>query len=210
MERLEFRKVDNAYKEILISGDNLFLAIDFNRVKDMTFTLRGASEIVITKDNYQIYEMFDELFEQMRNGQVLLPKMKDFARDYSLIGETDVEKAYQIYEDRINRENARLRNFRIFENMVFGDTLTFYSDASDDIMTAMIMYIKKEDESFVVSMESQNNQDDEFRQVVIRGTNVSRYNPFNIILVRWFLDAMKKKNYSGQMHIEELMLERKK
>lgn len=210
MERLEFRKVDNAYKEILISGDNLSLAIDFNRAKDMTFTMRGASEIVINKDNYQIYEMFDELFEQMKSGQVLLPRMKDFARDYSLMGESDVEKAYRIYEDRINRENARLRNLRIFENMVFGDTLTFYSDASDDIMTAMIMYIKKEDESFVVSMESQNKLDDEFKRVVIRGTNISRYNPFNMILVRWFLDAMKKKNYSGQMHIEELMLERKK
>ena len=147
---------------------------------------------VITKENYDLYRTFDELYSDIENINI-------FDKDSFETEETDIEDEYSNYKELFNKENK---------------TITWYSDETAHEV-ANVLKIKKQDNIFKIEFYTQPHiygYDRDFNSpnyIPIRFRNSgSRYYPFNVVFMRMY-NKLKKiddvNDYGHQIHIEEYM-----
>ena len=147
---------------------------------------------LITKENYFLYTLFDELFFDIENINI-------FDEDY--------------------KTKCKLYNYSNYNELFCNKTITWYSDESvhDD---ANVLKIIKENEIFRLVFYIQQKDsgcNDIFhssRRISIRFCNSgSRYKPFNILFMKMY-NSMNRiddvNDFGHQIHVEEYLYNKKK
>ena len=186
-------------KQLVISyGGNLDLYWTIRSIEDNNY-----HDFTITKENYEVYRLFEDLFDDIENINI-------FSEDIFSTLEIESEK-----------DKYRLYNYSNYNELFDKDnnTITWYSDETNHEV-ANILKIKKEEELFKIEFYIQPQKEEYDRDfnslnhIPIRFRNSgSSYNPFNIIFMRMYnkliqLDDIN--DYGHQMHIEEYLYNKNK
>lgn len=185
-----------------------------NSVKDDKNEENNYEYFIITKENYAIYNLFEQLFYDIENINIYDEE------DIPFYIESEEEK--QEYLKRMKQENEEIKiSYRLFNrsnyNELFNDnnkTITWYSDETTHEV-ANILKIKKDEDIFKIEFYIQpyvKGHDEDFHSlgyIPIRFRNSgSSYAPFNIIFMKMYnsMQEIDDVNDIGhQIHIEEFI-----
>ena len=185
-----FIEEENSYLSIFYGGNlDLYWAIHSNKRK-----LENDSKsdmFVITKENYELYNLFENLYNDIKEINLF----EDFEED---------KDKYRVY----NRSNYQ----ELFDEK--NKTITWYSDETAHEVSNYLK-IKKEKDCFIINFNIQEyieGYDRDFSSlyyIPIRFRNSgSRYDPFNIIFMRMY-ERLKEiddiNEYGHQIHMEEYL-----
>ena len=203
---------------IFIQEDHKYIEFSFGGNGDLYLIIRSEKEddersFIITKENYEIYDLFLKLFYDIENINIY--DEEDYIPPY--IEDEDERQEYlDEYNKKIEEEKRKYRLYNYSNyNELFdkeNDTITWYSDETAHEV-ANILKIKKEKESFKLTFTIQpyiEGYDEDFYSayyIPIRFRNSgSSYHPFNIIFMRMY-NNMKEINdvndIGHQIHMEE-------
>lgn len=207
----------------LLDGDKNF-SITFGGNGDLYWSIRSKEEsskkeFIITKENYEVYSLFEQLFDDIENIRIFdeidVPfdmEDEDEIREYIINCQRDIDEEKCRYrEDNCGNYN------RLYDKD--NNIITWYSDEAA-YEVANILRIKKGQESFKIEFEIQepkNGFDEDFhthKYIPIRFRNSgSSYFPFNMIFMKMY-NNMKEiddvNDYGHQVHMEEYLLSLKK
>ncbi|MDD3186868.1 MAG: hypothetical protein PHD02_00100 [Bacilli bacterium] len=165
--------------QIIFSG-NLDL---YWRCLDRIESDQESIQYTITKENYPIYLLFEELYERVRD--------------------------YNIFNSKKLNENLKKRDKRNSQRLFQDGVIEYHCDDYDYDESDMFK-IKPTEEGFAIIFEKGNRAKEYKRSCAIRIRNSgSRYNNFNII----FMEVYKKlKEYFKEDHqitIDEIMWQKR-
>ena len=194
--------------------------VSFGGNLDLYWTIRSKNdsdchEFIITKENYEVYRLFEELFDDIENIKIYTEPIIPFYM------ETEEEKQEYINELEYEKNKYRLYNHSNYNELFDkeNNTITWYSDETNHEV-ANILKIKKEKESFRLEFSIQpykEGYDRDFNSlnyIPIRFRNSgSSYEPFNVIFMRMY-EKMKQiddiNDYGHQIHMEEYLYSQNK
>ena len=201
---MRISKVENEFGlQIFIEEDNSYLSILYGGNLDLYWSIHSnkrtiendskTDTFIITKENYELYNIFDNLYNDIKEINLF----EDFEEDkdkYRLYN-------YSNYHELFDEENK---------------TITWYSDETAHEVANYLKIVKAKDHFVIVFniQEYIEGYDRDFASlyyIPIRFRNSgSRYDPFNIIFMRMY-EKLKKINdvneYGHQIHIEEYLYE---
>lgn len=194
------------------------LDISFGGNGDLYWTIcskntNDDNNFIITKENYEVYRLFEELFDDIEN-------IKIFEEDIPFYIETEEEKQEYIknHKDEIEYEKNKYRIYNQSNyNELFNkekNIITWYSDETNH-KVANILKIKRENETFKLEffiqpyVEGYDRDFNSLNYIPIRFRNSgSSYDPFNVVFMRMY-QKMRKiddvNDYGHQIHIEEFL-----
>ena len=141
---------------------------------------KPIQELIITKENYYIYEVFYKLYESIKNNKVFY----------------DDEDYFEVNE----RENKLFKN-----NMI-----EWYSDELPIDITSKLTIKKEDEVFKVIFEKSKKSQDGIFITYSIRFRNSgSRYTPFNINFMQMYNELKEYDPNYHQIHMEEYLYKQK-
>ena len=204
-----------------------YLAFSFRGNGDLYWAIynikqnnNGYESFFITKENYDVYSIFKELFDDIENIKIF-----DEEEEVPFYIEDDSEKRAYLIERQKELEEDKIR-YRLYNrsnyNSLFDSTnrtITWYSDETANEV-ANILKIKEQDNSFKVEFfiqEDQKDYDRDFhtnKYIPIRFRNSgSSYDPFNLVFMRMYnklccVEDINDNNH--QMHMEEYLYNQEK
>lgn len=165
----------------------------------------------ITKKDYAIYRMFEELYDDLMNGRIYLPEQHMNTNVPNLTEEEkeEVEKhnAYEI--EHAASENEDIKRSARYQLLTADNVVTWYSDEEQRCM-AEIVRISKQEDSILLEFIRQSKKDD-LGDIRLPGyysirfrTSGSTYTPCDLVFTRHFL-KMQEYDFGApqQIHIEE-------
>ena len=192
--------------KVFIEENDSCLCIFFGGNFDLYWTIKSnkrtiendskTDTFIITKENYELYNLFDNLYNDIKEINLF----EDFEEDkdkYRLYNHSN-------YQELFDEENK---------------TITWYSDETAHEVANYLKIVKAKDH-FVIVFNIQEYIEGYVRDfaslyyIPIRFSNSgSRYDPFNIIFMRMY-EKLKKINdvndYGHQIHMEEYLYDIKK
>lgn len=149
----------------------------------------SIKELVINKENYYVYSLFDELYNNIKN-----------------------HTPWKYYEnDDFELEHTKVRDYNcLYHNKM----ITWYSDDFADINLASSFTIKKYKDKYIVIIKKSGlepSNGNYFETFVVRIRNSgSRYDPYNIAFMGMY-QRLKEYNFDyHQIHIEEYLYSKKR
>jgi hypothetical protein len=211
MQEITRKKTDHGYY-FIISTDEGEFEISFAGNLDLYWrniycgNLLEESDskvFTITKENYYLYSLFHELYENVKNCNVFTLDELDINFCES---EEEIEVKKLEKEKRNNdlREAEKYNRERLFRNGIIEwhcDDFS-YEDSS-------VVKIKKEEETFVVIFEKSKNNDLYLTYSIRFRNSGSRYEPFNQIFMRIYNKLINYDYENHQVHIEEYLYQKK-
>jgi len=204
---------------IILEDSGKYLAFTFGGNGDLYWSIRSEREnenydyFVITKENYAIYSLFEQLFFDVENINIFDEEDIPFYID------SEEERREYLKKSKKRQEETKVR-CRLFNQSNYNElfdnnqTITWYSDETAHEV-ANILRIKKEEDIFKLEFYTQpykEGYDMDFHisnYIPIRFRNSgSSYNPFNIIFMQMY-NSMKEiddtHDFGHQVHIEEYL-----
>ncbi|MDD3048693.1 MAG: hypothetical protein PHQ89_01715 [Bacilli bacterium] len=159
----------------------------------------ASKSFTITKENYYLYTLFNELYQNVKKCNVFTLEEIDiaFCADKEEINEKRLEK------EKLNQRLKKGEEYnqeRLFQNEVIEWRCDDFSYEE-----ASILKIKKENNAFIVIFEkSKQKQTDVKATYSVRISNSgSRYNPFNILFMKMYNSLLNYEPKTHEPHIEE-------
>lgn len=165
--------------------------------------LPESKSFTITKENYYLFSLFEELYECVKNYKVY--ELSEFDISMCETGKEVEEKKQEIKEWNNNIKKIEKYNpQKLFRDGV----IEWHSDdfAYED---ASIVKIKKEKDKFIVTIEKSKEEDIHQTYSVRFRTSGSRYNPFYILFMKMYHNLINYEPDYHQIHFEEYLLQRK-
>jgi hypothetical protein len=208
---------------IFVEQDHKYVSFTYGRNEDLYWSIHNRKGIdglkhdsfTITKENYGIYHLFEELYRDIETIHI-----HEYTEDDIPFGLEDDEKEEYLREFEEREEENRVRcreENRSHYNELFNpeeQTITWYSDETASEVSN-ILRIKKEEESFKLDFivqpyiegYSKDNYSDFYIPVRISNSG-SKYDPFNIVFMRMY-EKLKEvddvKDIGHQIHIDEIL-----
>ncbi len=150
------------------------------------------SDFLITKEQYAIYSLFEELYEKINTGNV-------FSDDSN------------IFEYTNNFNNERNLRTAIEKGLInYNDEIEWYCDNYPMGEGDSLKIIKEEDQFRLIFERHNDKYGEDFGDLSIRICNSgSRYLPFNICFMNLYNKLQKIDPDNYQMHIEEYLYKQK-
>ena len=171
----------------------------------------------ITKENYALYSLFEELYDDLMQGRIYLPEqhMNTNVEDLTEEEKEEVERfnAYEI--EHAASENEDIKQSRRYQLLTADNVVTWYSD-EEQRSHAEIVRISKQEDSILLEFIRQTKKDDQgqtrlpgYYSIRFR-TSGSTYTPCDLVFTRQFL-KMQEYDFDApqQIHIEELLYAQK-
>ena len=207
---------------IFLQEDNKYLSFVFGGNGDLYWSIHskdGDNNFTIAKENYGIYELFEELFYDIENINIF----KDYYDSLYLEVDENHDEYLKMYEEEIEEKKKRYKLFNYANyNELFDQKngiITWYSDETAH-KVANYLKIKKEKDIFNIEFYTQphiDGYDEDFHSsnyVSIRFRNSgSSYNPFNILFMKMYNNLKEVddvNDYGHQIHIEEYLYNQKR
>lgn len=217
-EKSEVGTLDICIKE----NDTKSLALVWGGNGDLYWLLDNLEEIdvkddpmydtfCITKADYSIYQMFEELYNDIMGCRIFLPEQHIDTNREDLTEEERIEvERYNAYEiEHAEAENEDIRRDRRYQLLTSDNAITWYSD-EEERHIAEIVRISKQEDSILLEFIRQSRKDDQ-GQTRLPGyypirfrTSGSTYTPCDLVFTRHFL-KMQEYDFDApqQIHIEE-------
>ena len=181
---------------MIVIDDNLKkLVIQFMNNGDLYWAIRDRNNsnmklFEITKEDYQIYELFELLYNDIKN--------KDIYNVYEEINKcTSKEQVLKVY--RKYEEHNKFINE--YDDLNRNDSITWVSDNNHYDIANQVTILKEEDKFVLVF-----NLKDYKSHCSIRFSNSgSRYNPYNRCFMKHFRNLYYLEINKGQINIEEYL-----
>lgn len=210
---ISFKELDKQFDVSFSGNGDLYWTIYSENVND-------DNNFIITKENYEVYRLFEELFDDIENIKIF-----DDEEYITFYLKTEEEKQEYIknQKDEIEYEKNKYRLFNLSNyNELFdkeNNTITWYSDETNHEV-ANILKIRKESKSFELEfyiqpyIEGYDRDFNSLYHIPIRFRNSgSSYDPFNIVFMRMY-EKMKQvydiNDYGHQIHIKEYLYNQNK
>lgn len=223
---------DEKYLRIIYGG-NLDLYWHFINKKSRREETSAYQDVyesmLITKENYTIYRLFEELMNETKNGEIYKPEEiipeptwdDEFdVRDVYDIGslplsEEDEESLTNHYkQEKATEINERLTSSEAYEMLYQDDTITWHSDDAP-LETADIVRISKVEEGFLLEFTRPNLDPEESKlhypgTITIRFSNSgSRYGDLVTLFTRMYNKLSEYEPEYHQIHLEEIAYQKK-
>ena len=180
----EFTK-DNKHLEIFFGG-NLDLYMTLGTDKNLPYKENITIDFDITKEDYDIYEIFDTLYNDIINGNVFDEKRLN----------RNIKDNY-VYRDLVDKDN----------------NITWISDDGPREVEDKLTISKLKDTYRLTFIRNDKDLDVGFKSpysIVVRFRNSgSWYDPFNVLFMKLFHKLQELDINYHQYHIEEYMYKRK-
>lgn len=173
------------------NGDLYFCSKRFDKNQEAKF--------YITKENMLIYNLFDELYNNFKTAEIF------HIDEFQLQSCNSKEEIKEKYE-QAKQWNQELKQSSIYKKVFNNKTIPWISDdsVSFDIVSADALRITKEDNQYKLKFTYYENQFPHVRSIRIRNSG-SRYDPFNIIMMKFFNKLQEYNPEYHQIHIEECL-----
>ena len=208
---------------IILADGNKYIMFSYGGNLDLYLSIHSKGkdkQFIITKENYQVYQSFCELFNDIENMKIY--DCDDYIPFYI---ETEEEKETYLMEIARQYEDDKIR-YSLYNKSNYNElfdkenrTVTWYSDETAHEV-ANILKIKQHENIFVLDFFVQpyvDGYDEDFHTesyIPIRFRNSgSSYEPFNIIFMRMYhkLKMIDDINDIGhQIHLEEYLHDKTK
>ena len=171
----------------------------------------------ITKGDYALYTLFEELYDDLMTGKVFVPS-KHFNTNVPDLTEEE-QKEVDEYNARevakADSMNAELKEDRRYQRLTADNVITWYSD-EEEKSNAEILRISKQEDAILLEFIRQSTKDDSgslrmpgYYSIRFR-TSGSTYTPCDLVFTRHFLKMQEHDfNASRQIHIEEWLYHQK-
>ena len=209
---ISFQELDKQFDVSFGGNGDLYWTIHSKNTND-------DNNFIITKENYEVYRLFEELFDDIENIMIF---DEEYIPSYL---ETEEEKQEYIknQKDEIEYEKNKYRLFNHSNyNELFdkeNNTITWYSDETNHEV-ANILKIKKEKELFKLEfyiqpyIEGYDRDFNSLYHIPIRFRNSgSSYDPFNMVFMRMYRKMQQIEDvndYGHQIHLEEYLFNQNK
>ncbi len=190
---MEVKRIkDNYYKFQFIENDKVF-NVFFGGNLDLYFELYSCKRknnlvdtFEVTKENYQVYLLFDKLYESIKNH--------------------DIYKALSM--DKEEKERAILENEELGKSLAYSSiyndgVISWYSDEKSEEEANLLEIFKEEDKYILKFSIKEDNNAIRFRN------SRSRYKPFNLAFMDFFNDLINCDLEDRQIHMEEYLYKMK-
>ena len=166
----------------------------------------------ITKENYSIYTLFDELIEDINEARIHIPN--EFDDELSIYFE-DLHNEYHESEiERCNRKNAELKDYYRYKKLYEDGIICWRSD-EHIYEDADRVKIYREKENIILEFSRPPVKDEEMIYHMIGSIGIrfrnsgSYYDPFNQIFMRMYNKLCKYNPNYHQIHFEEIEYQKK-
>jgi len=88
----------------------------------------------ITKEDIDIYNIFNELYEDIINCRIYIPRKSILSNEYD-----------KLEEQRCHIANEKLKNDSLYKKLVKDDVITWYSDEESEEITEILRISKREE-----------------------------------------------------------------
>lgn len=171
----------------------------------------------ITKEDYAVYSLFEELYNDLMQGRIYLPEQHMNTNVEGLTEEEQEEvERFNAYEiEHAASENEDIKQSRRYQLLTADNVVTWYSD-EEQRSHAEIVRISKQEDSILLEFIRQTKKDDQgqtrlpgYYSIRFR-TSGSTYTPCDLVFTRHFL-KMQEYDFDApqQIHIEELLYAQK-
>ena len=210
-----------------LKQDNKVLSITFGGNLDLYWSLSNKDSFedantiytkplhetfIIRKDNYFIYSLFEELYEDVKEARVYAPHKRNSSDEDEEILTLDEEAVNEVEE--CAKWNKRFKNTHQHNLLFDGKKIIWHSD-DDEFSVSNYVKIKKISDVFVLEFTRPPITEGKFPYVVLGSVNIrfrnsgSTYDPFNIIFMRMFLKLQEYEPEYHQIHLEEIAYHKK-
>jgi len=182
---MEVQKIKSGYgyDDIMLKQDDLKLKIEFGGNGDLYWSIQypdieeNKIAFEISKENIEIYKLFDELYTSIQNREVY--KVNPYELEMC-----ETEEEIEELHNRKERLNEDISVY-INHNLLFQDEIISWHSDSTIFEDANIVNIKKEEEKIILEFILYNKE--MFDEDSIRFCNSgSRYKPFNLVFMEMF------------------------
>ena len=144
----------------------------------------------ITKEDYQIYELFELLYNDIKRKNIynVYEEIKKCTSKEQLL------KVYRKYEEH----NKYIKEYNDLNN---NDAITWVSDNSNYDIANLVTILKEEDKFVLIF----NLRDYQSRNSIRFSNSGSRYNPYNRCFMKHFKNLDNLEIDQEQINIEEYM-----
>lgn len=194
MLTIEKHKNGNDYDVICLKTNEGEFRISFEDNFDLYWTYipeksildsETTHEFTITKENYYIYNVFDKLFNSVKDNKL-----------YS----------NYLYDNNFKHGRFECFNKNNSYNLFNNGMIEWHSDDFEYDIASCVSIVKFDDESFKIIFKRNNI----FKTYAIRFSNSgSRYEPFNILFMNMYNELKNYNHEYHQIHIEEYMYKQK-
>ena len=193
-------KIDNSswYNYFFKNGESE-LGIIFGGNGDLYFNSgfihdEEESTFVVDKQNMVLYSLLEDMFADYEECEIFK------------VYETSLETPEELQEkaERVSRMNKRLKESSLYKRVYSNNTITWVSDdsVSTELEDSNTVKITKEEERFVFHFTYKEK--DLIRSNSIRFRNSgSRFEPFNLIMMKFFNNLQEYVPEYHQVHLEE-------
>ena len=229
MKRLEAKKYqiytddENYYGIDLTREDEKILSIIFGRNLDLYFILSNYDNnptFFIGKDNYQIYALFDELYNRVTSADIYGKLTEDEINHivfFSRISGEDYHQKLGEEEERRKKYQVELKKRDAFKHLVQDGEIIWKSDEYFEEITPYVKIKKLQNAYFLefikpivpdkYKMEIDLKLMDPFSISIRFRNSGSRYEPFNMLFMQLYHKLCMLDFELNQIHIEEYLIE---
>ena len=184
-----------------------------------------SETFTITKENYFIYSLFEDLYEDIKNARIHEREIrKSIDEEESMLDEDlsidnidDFDPPIKLMTDEEIQERNNEYKERYFYKLLFdGEKVKWHSD-EEPYNIANVVVIRKVDDAIVLEFQRPELKEGKTfafnmpGRISIRFRNSgSTYDPFNIIFMRMFNKLQEYLPEYHQMHIEEINYSKKR
>ena len=187
------------YYTVKITNGIKILTMNFGGNLDLSFScydeFRSTKEkidFVISKDNYILYELFDELYNDVKSCNIF---KYDTCSLYSFYDEEEIDNIRMETESL----NDTFKNMDVYGDIFDGNKIRWYSDDE----SCNLLTITPFNDCYVLEFFTGYEISYLDRFSVRFRNSGSRYDPFNVLFMNLFNKIISDSYDFDQMHIEE-------
>lgn len=204
---------DNQRLEIVFGGNgDLYWILDNSQIDPDTYEeyrkeLESSYQdiFIITKENYFIYQLFDELIQDIEDSRIYLPTINELELEFDFFGEDKKETSVERCK-RLNEKHKKYDRYKL----LFEDGIICWHSDEHIFEDADRVKIYRLNDEIILEFSRPPVKENEYIYRMPGRTGVrfrnsgSTYDPYNIIFMRMFQKLQEYNPEYHQIHIEEL------
>ena len=180
---------------VVLEDENKKLVIQFMNNGDLYWVIGDTSNsniklFEITKEDYQIYELFELLYNDIKNKNIY----NVYEEIKKCTSKEQLQKVYRKYEEH----NKYIKEY---DDLNISDSITWVSDNNHYDIANIVTILKEEDKYVLVF----NLRDYQSRNSIRFSNSGCRYNPYNRCFMKHFKNLDNLEIDKEQINIEEYM-----
>lgn len=225
MEELVIKKWvgTDVRRGIKLAREKDVLEIFFAGNLDLYFSFTSFcnhSSFIISKDNYDVWEIFDKLYQDLINARFFVFTSQDKERvvHFSDVVDEDYHEKLRYEENFVKEMNENLKKYDSYRRLVNNGEIRWGSDDFYyDVAPYFTLKPLKEHYELSFGVPLSTRKLDGHEEFILEGckhgtitvrlrNSGSNYDPFNLVFMRLFNSLMELEEDYHQIHIEEYLL----